>query len=341
MIKRRTKNESFETLNKVVSDKDPSATSVIDTTTAAALIDHAESEKKKEEVQAELQKGAEGIKPTELEEPEVAVENDFTAKLVLDESLNDFSIDEAAPIETKKDGRSNKVFEKTDEDEYLDYDMFDFVYGIVAGCWPKPKHPFGKKRYKTFMYIGSDTYSNAERIESGNVTSGHAQVASFGDVIQVYHNDTSYFDDVAEFLDVYKIKYSGPEERRNKNTYWKYAWTIYVPCVDSGYPYMLEDYLDEIGVQMEDVMDNNFCTQYRSRKAKMEKENQKYLNDAEVEKLINKAIVAAARDNTEPLDAHVKRLYVTLTDAGLKYQKAKVKKTFMDAFDDGDDEDDE
>ena len=75
------------------------------------------------------------------------------------------------------------------------------------------------------------------------------------------------------------------------------------------------------------------------RQATVEKEAKKYINQAEVDKMIDKAITAAAQDNTEPLEAHLKRLYVDLDTAGLTYQKSKVKKTFMDAFDDPEEDD--
>ena len=55
------------------------------------------------------------------------------------------------------DARSRKIYEDDTEDDYLDYDMFDFIYGLVTDCWPKPLNPLNH-RLRKFMYAGSDDY---------------------------------------------------------------------------------------------------------------------------------------------------------------------------------------
>lgn len=339
MAQRRKKNESLENIKNVTDGKSPDTVGQMDVVMADAVKTNIQNEKHVADVQDKLKKDAGKVTPETPKEKETDVKNAFTAKLVLDESISDFKLSENSDL--TKDGRSNKVYEDDEEDDYLDYDMFDFVYGLVTDCWPKPKDPFGRKRYKKFMYIGSDTYKVTADSETKEAANGHSQVASTGDTIEVYHNEPDYFNDVAMILDKYKIKYSGPNERRNKNTYWQYSWTIYVPCISSGYPAMVEDYFEGIGLTMEDVMSADFCKQYRKKQAAMEKENNQYLNQSDVDKFVNQAITAAAKDNSEPLQTHLKRLYTALDDAGLKYQKSKVKKAFMDAFDDGDEEEDE
>lgn len=339
MIKRRSKNESFENLNRVTSNNNPDVVGVMDVVMADAVIDHADKEKQLEDVKDELLKAADEVTPEEVKEPESAVKNDFTAKLVLDESLSDFSLEEASGDTPVKDGRSNKVYDKSDEDDYLDYDMFDFIYGLVTDCWPKPLNPLDHNLRK-FMYIGSDKYDVDDDF-TGETSDNHGQVGTTGDDIEVYSNKAEDFNDIIEICKLYKFSYDGPNPKKSKSSYWNYSLTIHVPLVDSGYPYMVEDYFETLGLTMEDVMDKEFCKQYRKRQAKMDKETSAYLNQAEVDKMINKAIVAAAQDNTEPLEAHLKRLYTALTNAGLTYQRMKVKRTFMDAFDDGDEEDDE
>lgn len=335
MAKRRIKNESFANLQTVVDTKTPETVGQMDVVMADAVQTSIKNEEHVEGVADNLKKNADAVTPDTPKEPETAVKNDFTAKLVLDESLSDFTITEEAPV---ADGRARKVYDDDDEDEYLDYDMFDFVYGLVTDCWPKPLNPLGHKMRK-FMYIGSDKYMDSDDADTRDASDGHAQVASFGDSIEVYSNNPADFKDIEEVCKLYKFSCSGPHRRRSKSTYWEFSFRVNVPCVSSGYPYMVEEYFETIGKTLEDVMPADFCKQYRKRQARVEAEAKKYINQADVNKMIDKAITAAAQDNTEPLKVHLKRLYADLDAAGLTYQKSKVKKTFMDAFDDGDEED--
>ena len=335
MTKRRTKNESFANLQTVVNAKTPETVGQMDIVMADAVQTSIKNEEHVEGVADNLKKNADVVTPDTPKEPETGVKNDFTAKLVLDESLSDFTITEEAPV---ADGRARKVYDDDDEDEYLDYDMFDFVYGLVTDCWPKPLNPLGHKMRK-FMYIGSDKYMDSDDADTRDASDGHAQVASFGDSIEVYSNNPADFKDIEEVCKLYKFSCSGPHRRRSKSTYWEFSFRVNVPCVSSGYPYMVEEYFETIGKTLEDVMPADFCKQYRKRQARVEAEAKKYINQADVNKMIDKAITAAAQDNTEPLEVHLKRLYADLDAAGLTYQKSKVKKTFMDAFDDGDEED--
>lgn len=336
MAKRRTKNEAFANLQNVVDAKAPATVGQMDVVMAGAVQDNIKNEEHAKEVDDTLQKSADAVTPEATKDAETSVKNDFTAKLILDESLTDFTMTEEAPV---ADGRARKVYDDDDEDEYLDYDMFDFVYGLVTDCWPKPINPLGHKMRK-FMYIGSDKYMDSADADTRDSSDGHAQVASFGDSIEVYSNNPADFKDIEEICKLYKFGCSGPHRRRSKSTYWEFSFKINVPCVSSGYPYMVEEYFETIGKTLEDVMPADFCKQYRKRQARVEAEAKKYINQAEVDKMIDKAITAAAQDNTEPLDAHLKRLYADLDAAGLTYQKSKVKKVFMDAFDDGEEDDD-
>ena len=337
MKARKVTNEEFNNLQKVLDGEKPEVVAHLDVVTANAVKEHAAAEEHIEEVAEELKTAADVLKVDQPEEQDAQVKNEFTAKLTLDESLENFQLqEEEKPVA----GRARKVYDDDDEDEYLDFDMFDFIYGLVTDCWPKPLNPLDHKLRK-FMYIGSDTYTSADRVEAGNVLDGHAQVASTGDKIQVYANKPEEFNDIIEICNLYKFEYTGPAQRRSKSTYWEYSLDIHVPCVSSGYPYMVEEYFETIGKTIEDVMPEDFCKQYRKRQARVEKEAQKYINDAEVDKIVKQAVTAAAQDNTEPLNVHLKRLYTALDDAGLTYQKSKVKKTFMDEFaDDFDDDED-
>lgn len=332
MSKRRIKSESIENLKRVIDNQEKiSTTTAVDPVTADAYIHSEESGKHVAEVQDELKKKAEDV-ITEAPDTGKEIKNDFTAKLVLDESIDDFSLTEE---EDASDGRTHKVYDEDDEDDYLDYDMFDFIYGLVTDCWPKPLNPSGG-RLRKFMYIGSDKYKTTSA--NDQKSDGHSQVASSGDSIEVYANTVEDFNDIKKICDIYKFKYSGPDAKRSSASYWNFSFTIHVPCERSGYPMMVEDYFEDIGMTLEDVMPADFCKQYRKRQAKIDAEVDKRLAEREVEKFVNKAIMNAARNGDDPLDMYLKQLYADLDAAGLKYSKQKIKKTFYDAFaDDGED----
>lgn len=332
MSKRRIKSESIENLKRVVDNEEQIPTMIaLDPVTADAYIQSEKAEEHIEEINDELEKKADEI-ITESPSAGKEIENNFTAKLVLDESISDFSLTE--DTDSTQDGRSRKVYEVDEEDDYLDYDMFDFIYGLVTDCWPKPLNPLGG-RLRKFMYVGSDKY--IDNPNSSESSDGHGQVATSGDTIEVYSNDVADFDGIKKICDMYKFKYSGPTEKKSKSSHWNYSFSIQVPCESSGYPMMVEDYFEDLGKKLEDVMPSDFCKQYRKRQAKIEAEVEKRLAEREVEKMVNKAIMMAARDQ-EPLDVHLKKLYADLDAANLTYQKQKIKKAFTDAFNDEDED---
>ena len=342
---RRTKNESIENLKRVVDNSEKiSTTTAIDPVTADAYIQSEEADKHITEVNSELEKKAAEVK-TEAPDTGKEIKNDFTAKLVLDESIGDFSLTEDETAVT--DGRSRKVYDEDDEDDYLDYDMFDFIYGLVTDCWPKPINPLGG-RLRKFLYIGSDKYM--ENPNSDEKSDTHSQVASNGDTIEVYANDVKDFEGIRQICDLYKFTYSGPTAKRSKTRHWNFSFSIKVPCEMSGYPMMVEDYFEDLGMTMEDVMPADFCKQYRKRQAriaaeaekliaKREKEKARQAKDAaaaktaeDVDALVNKAIMNAARNGDEPIEKFLKELYSELDANGYKYSKQKIKKAFYDAF---------
>jgi len=352
MVKRRSKNESFENLTKALDSKNVDVVANIDTTMLTAVEESAEADRHVDEVNDKLKKDAEGINPEPAEDEKNPVDNKFTAKLILDESIEDF----------KTDGRANKVYDDDEEDVHLDYDMFDFIYGLVVDCYPKPLNPVKGMKQRTFMYTGSDNYANRpfdavnspEDVDKVDIDAfdQHAQVSSTGDVITVYANEdrdkdgnrlgtVSAFDWIQEVCKIYEFKHAGPRKRRSSASHWEYSFDIYVPCTSNDYPMMVEEYFEELGLTMEDVMPADFCKQYRKKQGKIEKETSGFVNDADVDKIVDQAIIKAAQDNTEPLEVHVKWLFRDLDSAGLKYQKSKVKQKFMDAFDDDFDDDED
>lgn len=350
MIKRRIKNEALDNVHRVVDEKSPEVVGQVDIVTAEAIQADAKVVAHVSEVNKELDQAAQAVTPEKAEEPKTDVKNDFTAKLVLDESIQDFQLNETPKL--REDGRGNKVTDDDGMNTYLDYDMFDFIYGLVTDCYPVPKNPISTPKKRKFMYIGSDNYAgrpeNSDEIDAFDL---HAQVSSEGNKITVYAQEdrkteggktvklgtVSAFDWIRAVCDLYKFKYSGPNPRKSTDSHWEYSLTITVPC-DSGYPMMVEDYFETLGLTIEDVMDEKFAASYRKEQAKEQKEAKAYLDSIEIEKKVKNAITAAAQDNSLPLETHLKRLYAELTAAGLKYSKNKIKKQFMDAFDDGEEE---
>ena len=281
-----TVNEAIDNVAKVIKDKDGiEIEGVVNLATAEAYAQSEKVDKHLQEIKNELDKKATAVitpNPSTGHE----VKNVYTAKLTLDESLSDFSIKEAVTPK-KPDGRAHRMtaFDENDGNRYLDYDMFDFIYGLVTDCWPKPLNPLGG-RLRKFMYIGSDKYmENPDRAENSD---GHSQVASSGDTIEVYANETKDFDDIKKICDMYKFKYVGPTAKRSKNSHWNFSFNIKVPCEHSGYPMMVIDYFEDLGMTLEDVMPADFCKQYRKRQAKIDAEVDKRLAEREVEKLVNK-----------------------------------------------------
>lgn len=94
MATRRIRNESFENMSKIVPEASNLEAHVeIDPITANACIEHDIAVEHIEEIKEELNERAEGLVP-EIEEPKNPVENGYTAPLRLDESFNNFVLNE-------------------------------------------------------------------------------------------------------------------------------------------------------------------------------------------------------------------------------------------------------
>lgn len=321
--------ENFENIERVVKfEKDNvDVHSDIDVVTADAYDDNIKNEQHIQEVNAELDATAKDAFPEVEPEFGKTPDNEYTKKLTLDESVDS---DEDKP----KDGRSHKFYDDEDDmDEYLDYDMFDFIYGlVVAQTWPKPKNPLDH-RMRTFLYTGSDDYLDT------NSNKGVGQVGTEGDgAIVVYSDDASDFDDIKEVCELYKFEYEGPRAKRSPSMRWNFWFKIYVPMVEEDYPMMVEDYFNSIGMTLEDVMPAEYCKTYRKRQAKDNDQATTLVNDSKVNDIYDKYVKRAANSN-EPLEIFISEMFAELEGAGLKYKKAALKRMFLDEFnDDFDDE---
>ena len=381
MAKRRIKNESFENLHNVVNNElDIDAETALTPVESDAYIQHEKVEEHVEEVKQELDKKAEDVKGEDKEEK--AEPKDVEARLVLDEDLEDFEIPEDSlnqeievdPKDKKRrtmtqrephlsdedladfdltpedrermrktwDGRDGVDPEVTDN--FLTYDMFNFIYDMFAAQGdgrfepevPEPVRCEVGKKISKFLAAPSDRYTTYAGEDSGqdNYIDNYRITSSLnGDNIILYSNTLDEFDWVKKTCDYFKLRYKIGTRIRNSNR-WLYSLTIYVPCEASGYPYLMDEYLEKIGLDYHDFMPNDYIKEHDKAVEDRKKSHAKMENDLRVDKMIKKMIVKAAQNGDQPLKVFLDELFVNLTAAGLTYGKGKVRKQFMDAFDD-------
>lgn len=381
MAKRRIKNESFENLHNVVNNElDIDTETALTPVESDAYIQHEKVEEHVEEVKQELDKKAEDVKGEDkAEKPEP---KDVEAKLVLDEDLEDFEIPwdslnpeiEVDPKDKKRRTMTEREPHLSDEDladfdltpedrermrktwdgrdgvdpdvtdNFLTYDMFNFIYDMFAAQGDKrfePKVPKcaqreDGKKVSRFLAGPSDRYITYAGEDSGqdNYIDNYRITSSLnGDNIILYSNTLDEFDWVKKTCDYFKLRYKIGTRIRNSNR-WLYSLTIYVPCEASGYPYLMDEYLEKIGLDYHDFMPNDYIKEHDKAVEDRKKSHAKMENDLRVDKMIKKMIVKAAQNGDQPLKVFLDELFVNLNAAGLTYGKGKVRKQFMDAFDD-------
>lgn len=324
------KINAVDNVANVLENKSIESDACVDIVTAAAYVEDAEASKKVEEIITDLDKKAEEIATESPDAPEVRTKSIYTDKLNLNEAVSDFKLS------------WDELRDDSEEDEYLDYDMFDFVYGIATDDWPKPKNPLGR-RMRKFQHTDSDDYMNA------NEPTGMSQVA--GDIdgnVVVYANDTNAFSDVREVCQYYHIECDPVQPRKSKDSHWAFNMKIHVPMTTDGYPMMVEDFFEQYGLTLSDVIEDhkvgggktaNWGSTYEKRADKDRKEIEVYANDKEVEDTFDKYVKKAGNSN-DPLEGFIKDMFAELQEKGLNFSKVKLKKRFLDEFnDDFDDED--
>lgn len=303
---------------------------VVDPVTAAAYTEDVVASEHVEEIITELDKKAEDVVTSNPNTPEVTVKSIYTDKLHLNEAVEDFNL-------SWKD-----LSDESDEDEYLDYDMFDFIYGIVTDDWPKPKNPLGR-RMRKFQHTDSDDYIKA------NEPTGVSQVSGDTDGnIVVYANDIEAFNDVREVCEFYHIECDPVKPRKSKDSHWAFNMKINVPMTADDYPMMVEDFFEPYGLTLSDVIEDhkvgsgksaNWGTTYERKAEKDRKDVEASVNENSVEEVFEKHVRAAANSN-DPLEGFVKDMFAELDEKGLTYSKVKLKKRFLDEFNDDFDEED-
>ena len=326
---------ALDNLENVLTDKDIPANVEVDPVTANAYIESKKAAEHVEEVKEELEERAEEIATKNPEEPEVKGKDMYTTKLTLDESLEDFDIN----ADIKK--RVND-----EDDRYLDFDMFDFIYNLFSSetdSLIRPKKALSNIKSKrgrsndndkpSFNYSGFDSYTKGE--DEDNAALGTPQISSDMDGnILLYKDNESDFDIVIDLCNEYKLKYEGPVSRRATWVRWAYSFKIYVPTYSDGMPMSVEDYFEDIGIPLEEVMPQDFISK---REASLNKDTDNSLIDTIYDKWVKKA----ARSN-DPLDIFIKSMFNEMSELDINYssRKKELKDKFIAEFDDnfGDDE---
>lgn len=221
------------------------------------------------EIKDELEKAADGVTPEDPEAP-APIKNIYTTGLKIDESLEEFNLSEARKKVAARD--------ENDTDKYLDYDMFEFVYELLAAgakgitniapktpvVWRKKvtyrknkngdkvpaKEVWGWFPMQKFMAIGSDDASYGGENEG----TGVPQIAVEGNDVIVYSDDLDDLKQAADGVAQYKIKCGEPKYKLNEKSHWDYSMKVFVPVYSDGEIMLMSDYLDDIGMSVEDVM---------------------------------------------------------------------------------------
>ena len=302
------------------------------------------------EIKDDLEKMADGITPENPEAP-LSVKNEYTAELKLDESLEEFNLNEARKRVSARD--------ENDTDKYLDYDMFEFVYELLAAgakgitniapktpmVWRKKvsyrKNKDGEKvpakeiwgwfPMQKFMTAGSDDASYGGENEGMGVP----QIAVEDNDVVVYSNDLDDLKQAADGVGQYHIKCGEPKYKLNEKSHWDYSMKVFVPVYSDGEIMLMSDYLDEIGMSVEDVMPpanaKSFRKQFDKADAASREVSKKVIYD--------KHVTRAFRDGSLDLEDVYADMCSEMVAAGIICDDA-LHDRFMNEFeDDFDDED--
>lgn len=308
---------STKNIENVVKHSPAAENTYIDTILSDAYKCSVENAEHVENVMKELDNTAREVITENPESPETKLDNIYTKKHVLDESMDDFSLSDNSP---------KKVYDDDAMDTYWDMDMFDFIYELVSisDARRKPIDPLGRPHAR-FAVSGRDKYAGLtpeqakiEKAQEAEVDVeramlGSPQVAAMDDYIDVYAHNLFRFDDIKEICNLYHFKTEGPKEtykkRRNKflmpsKDEWmqyEYYFRIYVPTEPNGLFYRIDDYFETIGKTLEDVMNPEFCKHYRKIEARLEKEAEELL--AKKQKEREKARARKAVEDAELLNS--------------------------------------
>ena len=338
--------ESMANLDRVVNFKndDVEVHSDMDIVMTDAYDESIKNVETVAEIKDELEKEAEGITPENPKAPEV-VKNEYTAELKLDESFDDFDLTEARKRVASRD--------ENDTDKYLDYDMFEFVYELLAAgakgitniapktpvVWRKKvtyrknkdgekipaKEVWGWFPMQKFMTSGSDDASYGGENEG----TGVPQIAVEGNDVIIYSNDIDDLKQAADGVAQYKIKCAEPRYKLNDKSHWDYSMKVFVPVYSDGEIMLMSDYLEDIGMNVEDVMPpanaKSFRKQFDKADAASREVSKKVIYD--------KHVTRAFRDGSLDLEDVYSDMCAEMNAAGITCDDALHAK-FMAEFED-------
>lgn len=367
-----TVNEAIDNVAKVIEDKDGiEIEGVVNLATAEAYAQSKKVDKHLQEVKDELDEKAKAV-ITENPGTGTEIKNVYTAKLTLDESLVDFSVKEAVTPK-KSDGRAHRMdaFDENEGNRYLDYDMFTFIHELfagqhcntnpapitpmiygpmdspeevkrkakvkklrVAGKEPKPEDlvPFppvwGMRKMRKYLDAAVDDYNDNMDARKARVP----QVASDGSsTITISARKRLDLHDVVEACRMYHLECS--DIRPYKNAYWDFFVDITVPELAPGYPMMLDDFLADHDMEMDEIMPEDFCRGYQKALSKNNASMDEVANDLKVKDIFDEVVTLAATDGDTPLKVYKRELINRLKEAGLKFNAKKIRDAFDAEFD--------
>ena len=347
IVNRKQLNESMPNVARVVSNDNIEVHSDMNIIMADAYEQSLENIEKVAEITLELEERADGITPEDPEAP-MEAETDYTKQLKLDESLEDFDLQEAAKGVAARDDN--------DSDKYLDYDMFEFVYELLAAGAKgitnlAPKTPivyrkkityrkgadgeripskieWGNFEMKKFSPIGSDDASYGDTNEGAGVP----QIAVEGSNIAIYSDDPDDLKQAADGLNQYAIKSGEVRYKMNDTSHWDYSMLVYVPCTADGDPMLAMEYLDQAGLTLDDVFEpriaNSFRNAFKRADNRTEREYKEYKKDKIYAEYVKKAFL----DGTIPLDTIYKQMCKELRSYKIPCG-AELRNKFMAEFD--------
>lgn len=298
--------ESMKNLDNVVNFKDDEVEvhSDMDIVMTAAYDEDIKAEEHIEQVKSELDKNSEDVIPQNPEAPMPEVKP-YTDQLKLDESLSDFDLTEARKRVSARD--------ENDTDKYLDYDMFEFVYELLAAgakgitniapktpvVWRKKvtyrknkdgvkvpaKEVWGWFPMQKFMAIGSDDASYGGENEGAGVP----QISVEDNDVIIYSNDLDDLKQAADGVAQYQIKCGEPRYKLNDNSHWDYSMKVFVPVYSDGEIMLMSDYLEDIGMSVEDVMPPANAKSFRKQFDKADAASREVTKKVIYDKHVNRA----------------------------------------------------
>lgn len=141
------------------------------------------------------------------------------------------------------------------KDWQIDYDMYQFITDILEPDFVKPQHPRNLEIGKGYYKFG--TISKPERLDDTPVIP--APNPYRGDIL-VMSNDEKELEHVANVLNkYYKIKssdiMSAEDVVPNRHRNFSKCIIVTVPKWSPDYPFMFVDYMEDIGLNIDDVME--------------------------------------------------------------------------------------